>query len=407
MRILFLSRWYPYPADNGSKIRVSGLLRALSERHEVTVISFVDPSEPREAPPSPGPACTHVCAYRDFAPRSRRALAGIFARTPRFLVDTHNPEMDALIRRAVRDTRFDLVIASQVSMAAYHEAFRGVPAVFEEVELGAYRPDGVARSSPLARLRRELTWAKHSRYVARLLESFACCTVASERERELLAAAAPRYPNVYIVPNAVEAGSLAAAARRDAHELIFTGSLRYGPNLDAMAWFVDQIFPAIRSEIPAAHLTITGDTGGVPLSQGEHVTLTGRVPNARPLLARSSVSVAPIRQGGGTRLKILEAMALRTPVVATTKAVEGIEVRDREHLLVADTPSDFASAVLRVLGHPSEAAAMADRAWRVFQARYEAGAIGSRFANLMESVHVGQGFSPAGTSRVSAAPGGQ
>jgi polysaccharide biosynthesis protein PslH len=384
VRILFLSRWYPYPSDNGSKIRVAGLLRGLCEQHEVTLISFRDPAETLAPPPEPGPRDVRVCAYREFAPRSTRALAGLFTQTPRFLIDTHNAQMEREIAHAVAATSYDLVIASQWSMAAYHQAFRGIPAIFEEVELGAFWPGNAAAPSPQARLRRQLTWSKHRRYTARLLPHFTCCTVASEIERQLLAVAAPAYTAVHVVPNSIDTRSGGAVAR-DPRTVIFTGSMRFAPNRDAMTWFVENILPLVRVEMPGVRVTITGEPGPVPFAPGPDVTLAGHVADIRALVAGSAVSVAPIRTGGGTRLKILEAMAARTPVVATAKAAEGLEARHEEHLLIADTPRAFADAVCRLLNDPVSAEAMTERAWRLCHDRYDARSAAAAFLRLAEA----------------------
>jgi glycosyltransferase involved in cell wall biosynthesis len=383
VRILFLSRWYPYPPDNGSKIRVHGLLGSLCERHEVTLVSFRDPGGQPAEPTAPAPVEVFSCPFRDFEPSSARARLAFASATPRFLVDTFSPGLDGLIRRTVERTRFDVVVASQLSMAAYHEAFDGIPAIFEEVELGVYRPDASSQS-PAARFRMGLTWAKHRRYMARLLPSFACCTVASEVERRLLAEAVPGYDAVHVVPNAVDIERVPPVGTRTAGSLIFTGSMRYAPNREAMAWFVDEVLPTLRARVPGVRLTITGDGDGTAFAAAPDIVLTGRVPDVRPLVASAAVSVAPLLTGGGTRLKILEAMAVRTPVVATSKAAEGLDARHGEHLLVADTPEAFAQAVERLLARPDEAGAMAERAHALCLARYDARAVGSAFLRLVD-----------------------
>jgi glycosyltransferase involved in cell wall biosynthesis len=291
--------------------------------------------------------------------------------------------MEARIRQAVCAVQFDLVIASQLSMAAYHPAFRGIPAIFEEAELGIYSPD---RSGSLwTRARRRMTWFKHARFMANLLQNFVLCTVASAVERQLLADAVPGYRSVRVVPNSVsEAANDATAADRVPGSLIFTGSLQYGPNQDAMNWFLHEIFPTLRAQIPGVHLTITGDVGSEPPAVGPDVVLTGRVPDVRALVAKSAVSLAPLRVGGGTRLKILEAMAVGTPVVATSKAAEGLDARDGEHLMIADTPRRFAEAVHHLLSDPAGAHAMADRARTLFQARYASRVVVPEFVRLVE-----------------------
>jgi glycosyltransferase involved in cell wall biosynthesis len=384
MRVLFLSRWYPYPADNGSKIRVSGLLRGLCAQHDVTLISFRDPSEKLASPPSGRPTDVRVCDYREFRPGSGRALAGLFTPTPRFLIDTYSSEMERLIAEAVQETKFDVVIASQLSMAAYHRAFRGRPALFEEVELGAFRPGDDGRANVVQRLRQQVTWAKHRRYVARLLPNFVSCTVASEIERQLLAMVVPTYACVHVVPNSVDTTGGALVAR-EPNALIFTGSMRFAPNREAMAWFVDEILPEIRRQVPEVRVTITGEPGPVPFSVSSGITLAGYVADVQTLVASSAISLAPIRKGGGTRLKILEAMAARTPVVATSKAAEGLDARHEEHLLIADTPGAFANAVCRLLHDSTGAARMAERAWQLCHDRYDAQVVASKLVRLAES----------------------
>lgn len=388
MRILFLSRWYPFPADNGSKLRIAGLLRALCAEHEVTLISFVDPEEAREPePPSPpGPVAIQVCPFREFRAGSARALAGFLSPTPRFLIDTFSPSMDAAIRRAVANHRFDLVIASQVSMAAYHRSFCSIPAMFEEVELGIYH-GSTGGQTALGGMRRAVTWQKHRRFIARLLRHFAACTVVSEVEHHLVAHTAPDYDRLHVIPNFVESDPPDVFdAGRKRSGLIFTGSLRYGPNRDAMEWFVRQVWPHVRAKVPSAEIAITGDPGSNAPVTADGVTVAGRVPDVRAALRRSAAAVAPIRSGGGTRLKVLEAMATRTPLVVTPKAVEGLAVRNGEHVLIAENASDFARAVSRVLCQPMMAREMADRACRLFNRTYASDAVLPRFARLVEGI---------------------
>ena len=153
MKILFLSRWYPDPPDNGSKIRILNLLRTLCEQHSVTLISFINPGESvcHQSFANPSPVEIRVCPYFEFNPHSRRALLGYFSHKPRWIMDTYSREMEMLIRETVENTRFDLVIASQTSMAAYHECFEGIPAIFEELELGCFHPNGSEQHSSFER----------------------------------------------------------------------------------------------------------------------------------------------------------------------------------------------------------------------------------------------------------------
>jgi glycosyltransferase involved in cell wall biosynthesis len=138
--------------------------------------------------------------------------------------------------------------------------------------------------------------------------------------------------------------------------------------------------------VPGVGLTITGDHAGLPLPCTNHVSLAGVVDDVRPLIASASVSLAPIRVGGGTRLKILEAMALRAPVVATSKGAEGLDVRDGEHLLIADTPEAFADATIRLLKEPGLRERLADNAYQLVREHYDWAVVMPRFLHLVERV---------------------
>jgi glycosyltransferase involved in cell wall biosynthesis len=252
------------------------------------------------------------------------------------------------------------------------------------VELGVHALDGSEDLSTWERARKQLRWSKHAKFMSTLLENFALCTVVSEVERRLLASAVPGYNAVHVVPNSVSGGLKGEPPQRVPDSLIYTGSLRYGPNHDAVTWFLSEIFPAVRQTVPGARLTITGDPGSLAPPPSPYVVLTGRVPDVRVLLASAAVSLAPIRTGAGTRIKILEAMALRTPVVATSKAMEGIEARHQEHLLIADTPAEFAAAVSQILTDPAAASNMAERAWRLFRDRYDTEVVVPQFLRLVD-----------------------
>jgi glycosyltransferase involved in cell wall biosynthesis len=168
--------------------------------------------------------------------------------------------------------------------------------------------------------------------------------------------------------------------------LIFTGTLSYFANLEGIRWFLSEVYPIVQSQLPAVKLIITGKNDGVSLPTADNVTLTGFVEDVRPLIASARVSLAPLLVGGGTRLKILEAMALGTPVVATTKGAEGLRAVDGEHLLIADTPAQFADAVIRLLQNGKISQKLADNSCRLVRQQYDWSVIMPDFIKLIEEV---------------------
>lgn len=389
MRILYLSSWYPYPANNGSKLRIYNLLRGLAQHHEVTLLSFTDQPD-KDAKDSEIRSFCHqvkVIPTKSFEPQRWRARMGFFSLTPRSVIDTYSPQMMHNIQQAVTKESYDLIIASQLGVAGYSPWFQGTPALFEEVELGVPYQQYNQASSSVTRLRRGLTWAKHRRHLTKMLDNFSACTVVSEQEQHLVSNILPHYRNIEVIPNCINLDDYIGIDQvPQPNHLIFTGSFRYFANYEAMTWFLQQVYPRLQAEMPDVSLTITGDHANMPLPSGENVTLTGFVDDVRPLITSSWMSLAPIHVGGGTRLKILEAMALRTPVVATSKGAEGLDVTSGEHLLIADTPEAFAAAIIRLLKEPGLRQRLADNAYRRVAEKYDWAAVMPQFLSLVDRV---------------------
>jgi sugar transferase (PEP-CTERM/EpsH1 system associated) len=375
MRILFLSSWFPYPPDNGSRIRVFNLLKHLSQNHNVTLLSFTQAdSDPRRASELLK-YCQeiHTVPAVSYQPRRWRAIQGFLSPHPRFIVDTFSPEMKTLVWETVESKSFDLVLASQASAAPYVQGLDSADKVFEEVELTVIREQFAAEVNPLRRLRFGLTWWKATRFMVDLLREFDACTVVSDQERAHILERVPDYP-VTVVPNGVDLNWYQGDfGDPEGDTLIFPASLTYFANLDAMEFFLKGVFPRIRFRRPDIILRITGRTDGVlvdRLSLGEGVVLTGYLDDIRPAIVQSWICVVPLRIGGGTRLKILEAMALGTPVVSTSKGAEGLEVTHNEDILIADEPAEFADAVLHLLSDKSLRAKLATNGRRLVEERY-------------------------------------
>ncbi len=387
-QLLFLSRWFPYPPTNGSKLRVYNLLRILAARHDVTLITFAEPDEPVDAT-GLREICraVHVVRRKPFVPDRMSARLALLNPRPRSVVETWSAEFASLIERELARGAFDAVIASQFDTAVYAPCFTGYPAIFEEIELGLMHGQYAGASDIAHRLRYGLTWAKHSRYLSSLLNHYAAATVASRQEQDLVRGIAPGYRAVEIIPNGVHLPDYAGITAQPAPgSLIFTGAFTYHANYAAAAWFVGEVYGRIKAQYPLATLTITGDHADLPLPPAPDVTLTGFVPDVRPRIAGSWAAVVPMLQGGGTRLKILEAMALGVPVVSTTKGAEGLDAEPGRHLLIADAPAEFADATVGLLRDPALRRALTEEAGRLVAGRYDWAAIAPQFLALVDGV---------------------
>jgi sugar transferase (PEP-CTERM/EpsH1 system associated) len=394
VRVLFLSTWFPYPPDNGSKIRVYHLLRALGRQHRVTLISFAFGTARPEEEEDLGRCCASVQAIaRNPFERNRMTSAlRFFSMVP--IVTRPLPEMTQAVHKALARDSFDVIIASTGITAPYALAACREPIKVLEEHISWTRCMWERYQEQDAFVRRVshwLSWQKTRHYESRLFRRFDLCTMVSEQDRTASLQMAPGYRGrVETVPNGVDCQyNQPGLALPQPNTLIFNGALTYEANYDAIQYFLAEVYPLIRQKVPEVSLTITGSTSGVRLSGlrlDESVHLCGYIDDIRPLVAGSAACVVPIRQGGGTRLKILEAMALGTPVVATSKGVEGLEVISGEHLLLADEAASFADRTVRLLRDPALRQYLATNARRLVEQRYDWGPIGERFVALIEEV---------------------
>jgi polysaccharide biosynthesis protein PslH len=394
MRVLFLSTWFPYPPDNGSKLRVYYLLRALNGHHEVTLISFAFGS----AVPQDGEALKAICQHSrvlgldPFATNHAGTLATFLSTRP--AASRPIPAMGQLVAEVWQRQTFEVVIASTEMTVPY--ALLGPPRVAKALEEHNSLTRWMAercreRRGAILQARYWASWQKQRAHERRTYPRFDLVTMVSEEDRRATAEIArSRRPRLEVVPNGVDCEhNRPGLAQRRPKALVFNGALTYSSNYDAMQWFLAQVYPAIREQEPEVSLSITGSLQGVNragLALDATVMLTGCVPDLRLLVAEAAACIAPIRLGGGTRLKILEAMALGTPVVATRKGAEGLDVVDGEHLLLADDAMTFANCVVTLMRTPTLGARLSANARRLVEGCYDWKQIGGRFVALVEEV---------------------
>ncbi len=254
VRILFLSPWFPYPPTNGSKLRVYNLLHGLADYHELDLITFGD--EPGIDPQAPElqAICRKVLVApsKSYKPVGLQAKLALLNPTPRSIREAYSVEMSELVQQTLNAKTYDLVIASQLGTAIYGTLLKDIPALFEEVEVGVLYERYAQARSAWHRFRHGLTWAKHRRFLANLLQGFRGCTVVSEQERSLVsklvlgdnAASQP----IDLIPNGIDLAFYRKVVETpQPASLIFTGSLHYAANYEGMVWFLEEVFPLVRA----------------------------------------------------------------------------------------------------------------------------------------------------------------
>lgn len=377
-------------------MRAYQLIRGLSKRHTVHLVAFSASDDDLRYVDVLQSFCeqAHVAHDRRTAIRSLKGAVGLLSPAPRSYVAAWNPEVKVLVDRLVDGGGYDAAIAFGLRNGPYLRSCRGIARIIDNDNCDT---EYIARSaaqltSRLLRFRRKLTWAKSRRYEARLAPRFDAALVVSQEDASALGGIAPALAArgaIHVIPNGADLVLLDYRGPEvDCRQIIFTGALTYSANLDAAVYFVREVFPAIKSRIADAHLVITGSVEGVDVSLFRNrpdVRLTGRLEDVRPEIARSGVVVVPTRVGGGTRLKVLEAMALGTPVVATSFGAMGLGVEHGHNILIGDTPGEFAEQVCRLIESSELRAVMAANGREFVRERYGWDGIVDRLDRVIET----------------------
>ena len=366
-------------------------MRHLSQHYRVTLLSFAEADEATSAQIAHLKGfCSHVEAVAKprYNPSALKSTLGYLSRWPRSLVDVYSTDMAERITQLNHAQPVDVIVASQFQTMRYIELLPDVPAILEELEITGFHNAVERASSTPQRLRAQLTLSKFQQSIQHLMESGAACTVVSAAEAAYIHQIIPS-TRIEVVPNGVDtvANQPDASAQPKPLSLIYTGAVTYNANYDAVAYFIREIWPLVRGRYPQAMFTVTGDTGSVDVSDlaaVEGVTFSGYLPSVAEAVRQQWAVVAPLRVGGGTRLKILEAMALGTPVIATSKGAEGLDVRSGDNILIADTPQAFADAISRLFEDAALRTRLAAAGRELVERDYDWGALASRLIDLVE-----------------------
>lgn len=359
--LLYLCHRMPYPPNKGDKIRAWHLLSYLAERYRVYLATFVDdPDDWVHAP-----RVRQLCADAMFAPLNP-ALARV--RSLRGLATGEALSLpyygSRMLRHWVQATSLRETITRRVVFSSTMGQFLpSAPAGartlvdFVDVDSDKWRQYAASRRGPLAWI-----YAREARLLERyereLAQRSSAALFVSEAEADFFRRQVdPHGDNSGFFNNGVDASffdpsAVADQCSGDAPELVFTGAMDYWPNVDAVCWFAHEVMPLLREQLPALRFTIVG---GKPSSAVRElaalpgVTVTGRVPDVRPYLARAVAVVAPMRVARGVQNKVLEAMAMARPVLVSSMGLEGIDARHGDTVLVADEPADYLPLLRRLL----------------------------------------------------------
>jgi glycosyltransferase involved in cell wall biosynthesis len=398
VRILWLKTELLHPVDKGGKIRTYHMLRELKRQgHAITYLTLDDGTASSDAPELAEEYCDrlvrvpHRTRPKFSAGFYAELAAGLASPLPYFIRKYRSEGMREEIRRLVELERFDVLVCDFLQPSVNVPFEINLPTVLfqHNVEAMIWKRHYEIQSNPLKKRYLYGQWRKSFAYERDACRRFDRVVAVSLEDRERMKSDYG-LSEVVDVPTGVDTEFFRPSGQEtcEPHSLVFTGSMDWLPNEDAIQYFIKEILPRIRHTIPDVTLTVVGRNpypSLIELSRRDaSIIVTGRVEDVRPYMERAAVYIVPIRVGGGTRLKIYEAMAMEKPIISTTIGAEGLPVKDGEELLLADEPESFAAAVVRVLKDETFARSLSQRAARVVRERFGWDKVSETFAAICE-----------------------
>jgi sugar transferase (PEP-CTERM/EpsH1 system associated) len=394
MHILWLKTELLHPVDKGGRIRTYQMLRHLRDAHRVTYLTLDDGRAAPDAMERAG-EYSHEVIRVPHAPPPKRSLRfvaalgrNLISPIPYVIARYRSPGMRDAITSAVRERNVDIVVCDFLTPSINVPSGLDAPVLLfqHNVESAIWeRHAGVARN-PLTAAYMRSQWRRMRAWEAAECRRVDQVVAVSEADKTIfsrdfgvsrVSAVATGVDTEYFRPS---------ATARERNSIVFTGSMDWMPNEDGILWFVREVLPRIHAEIPNATLSIVGRNPPPSLRAlaAPGVEVTGTVPDIRPYLGRSAVTIVPLRVGGGTRLKIFEAMAMENAVVSTTVGAEGLPVTDGVHLRIADSAAAFADSVVRQLRDPADSARIGAAAATLVRSQYSWDRVAADFAAACE-----------------------
>ena len=350
-----------FPADTGGKIRTLNIVQRLAGRMEIHAVSPAHPQRDAEAADQMRRVFRSYTpvAWKETAKFTPAFYAGFlrsrFGALPYFLAKYALPEFRRAVEQVAERERVDLVLCDFLHSAVAMKESKVRPRVVfqHNVEYVIRKRHWETEKNPVRKWLLAAEWEKAQRVEAAVCREFDhVITVSEEDERQIREEFGVAH--VSALPTGVDTKYFQPqAAPQRAGNLVFVGSMDWQPNEDGIFWFVREVYPQVRRRAPHASLTVVGRNPSArvrQLAEQDHsIEITGTVPDVRPYLARAEAVVVPLRIGGGTRIKIFEAMAMERAVVSTTLGAEGLPVENEKEILMADAAPALAAAVDRIL----------------------------------------------------------
>ncbi len=400
MKILWVKAGGLVPPDTGGKIRSYNILRELARHHSVTFFSFYG-AHKNDLHPELKSIFDHVvCVPLDLpAPRGFGELCHyvgrIFSREPYGITKYCRPQVRDELGRLLQQEDYDVILCDFLAAAGAISWDHPCPKILftHNVEAVIWQRHYEVARNPLWKALSRREWRAMQAAEEKYLRLADHVLAVSENDRDSFATFLD--PNrVTVIPTGVDTEYFRPSPKEEtADSLVFTGSLDWLPNDDAILYFVKEILPLIRQQIPQVSLCVVGRKPSRRLHElaanEKNIQLTGWVEDIRPYLGRGAVCIVPLRIGGGTRLKIFEAMGMAKAVVSTSIGAEGLPVRHGETILLTDEPAKFAACVVSLLRDPAQRKRLGQASRKLVEENHSWARVAKGFAEVLTNVAAG------------------
>ncbi len=387
MRVLLLFPTSPFPPINGMKHRFAHLALHLAREHRVAVAFFTLPGEEADWSGATG-QFDEVRPVPEIATAS--PSAAWFRQDPSDVFRYKSPQMFEVVDELIRRHEPEVLVSGEPALTQYLVGHGDRVRVLDYVcEATLQFERMMARTTGASRILWSLRKKKYAAFLRRIAPEYDVFLVNSEEDRQALAVAAPNCRRVELVPNGLALESYPAdLAEPEPDVMIYPGSIAYSPNRDAVEFMGSQILPRIRSRRPQVRFQVTGALPrDQPPPEAPGLEYTGYVPDVKSAIASAWLCAVPLRLGaGGTRFKVLEALALGAPMVSTAIGIEGVAVTDRMNVLMAEDAQTFADCCLQILESPELRNRLSREGRRLIEDRYSWSTLGDQVTGLFEEL---------------------
>lgn len=391
MKILNVMPYSPVPPDFGGALREYYLLKSLSSEHNVSVVTYGTDEQFRAFKEEFEDILDNIYMLNPPWERKYRRLAQLYTLCTDKSYFYHNncsQQMESAVQNILDAGDFDAVHC-EFSVMGNMELGSDVYKIMDthNVEYENFRRMSQKTDSVFRKWFYRREYRKVRSEEVETLNKHDLIFSTSEQDRKIIRQDVPDVPN-YVVPNGVDTSFFTPSGTTDVepYSLVFTGMMAYTPNNDGILWFLDEIFPRIREEIPQAKIYIVGKRPTAELKRraSDRVVVTGFVDDVRPYVWKSNVFVVPLRMGSGTRLKVVEALSMKKPVVSTGIGCEGIEVENGKSILINDEPEAFARSVVRLLEERQLRTHLVEHGYELVNKKYDWSVVGNRMLEAYE-----------------------